>query len=163
VRLEGGFDYPGASLDAVYAMLLDPEFQRQRCEATGALESSVSIKDDPLGPIVTCHRRMPTADAPDFVRRIVGSSVEIVDRLQWVKLPSAPRSALVRLDFTGQPTKMVGQLDLNADDSGTHGRLVADLKGGLPLVGGRIEKAIAPLVRAAMASEQTVGRRWLNS
>ncbi len=163
MRIEGSFDYPGASVDAVFAMLTDPEFQRQRCAATGALESSVEVEDDALGPVVTCRRQMPTHDAPDFVRRIVGSSIEIVDRLKWMKLPTAPRSAMVQLTFSGQPTRMIGQLDLDTDDTGTHGRLVAELKGGLPLVGGRIEKAIAPLVRAAMASEQTVGRRWLTS
>ena len=65
----------------VFAMLVDPEFQRQRCSATGALESSVEITGDPSAPLVRCRRRMATEGVADFVRRVVGSSVEVLDEL----------------------------------------------------------------------------------
>jgi hypothetical protein len=162
VRIDGRFEYPGAALADVVAMLTDPQFQRERCAATGALESTVEITGDPAAPSVSCYRRMATVGLPDFVRRIVGSSIEVTDEVNWrVPTEDQVRSADVRLHFAGQPTKMVGRLDMRADEAGTHGRLVAELKSGIPLVGGRIEKATAPLILKAMASEQTVGRQWL--
>jgi hypothetical protein len=162
VRIDGRFEYPDADLDAVFAMLTDPEFQRERCAATGALESTVDITGDPSAPAVVCRRRMATKGLPDFARRIVGASIEVTDEVRWLASSGDHnRTADVRLSFAGQPTKMAGALYLHADDAGTHGELAAELKAGIPLVGGRIEKATAPLILMAMASEQTLGRQWL--
>ena len=48
MKVDSGFEYPGADLETVIAMLIDVEFQRARCAATGALEYSVtSTGDDP--------------------------------------------------------------------------------------------------------------------
>jgi Protein of unknown function (DUF2505) len=163
VKIDSGFDYPGASLDAVFAMLTDPDFQRERCAATGALESTIDVTGDPAAPIVRCRRRMATHGLPDFVRKIVGSNVEVTDDVRWLAPDGAAnRTAQVGLSFAGQPTKLAGALYVHTDGSGTHGKLAAELKAGIPFVGGRIEKAIAPLILKAMASEQTVGRQWLS-
>jgi hypothetical protein len=162
VKIDGQFDYPGAGVDAVFAMLTDPEFQRRRCAATGALESSVEISGDTSAPSVLCRRRMATDGLPDFVRRVVGMTVEVVDEVRWLDAVNATeRAADVRLTFAGQPTNMTGRLEIRADERGTKGRLAAELKGGIPFIGGRIESATAPLILQAIASEQTVGRSWL--
>lgn len=162
MKIDTGFDYPGADLDAVFAMLTDPDFQRERCDATGALESTVSITGDAGSPTVVCRRKMATAGLPDFVRRVVGSNIEVVDEVRWLPAANQPvRAAEVRLTFNGQPTKMTGRLDVRSDSAGTKGTLAADLKAGIPLIGARIEKATAPLILKAMSSEQIVGRRWL--
>jgi hypothetical protein len=164
VKIDTGFDYPGASLDDVFAMLTDPQFQQLRCDATGALESSVDITGGSAAPTVVCRRRMSTDGLPDFVRKIVGANIHVVDELRWLPADgSGNRAADVRLSFSGQPTHMTGALSVHADGLGTHGKLAADLKGGIPLLGGRIEKATAPLILMAMASEQTVGRQWLST
>jgi len=162
MRIDSGFDYPGAQLDEVFAMLVDPEFQRQRCAATGALESSVEISGDPCAPLVRCRRRMATDGVADFVRRVVGSSVEVLDELAWA-LATGPdvRTADVHLTFAGQPTSMTGRLEVRSDRTGTRGVLTGDLKGGIPFIGGRIENATAPFILNAMASEESLGRRWL--
>lgn len=162
MRIDGRFDYPGAQLGEVFAMLVDPEFQRQRCAATGALEFTVEIIGQSSDPMVRCRRRMLTEGLPDFVRRVVGTSVEVVDEVAWREAADQDvRSADVRLTFSGQPTAMKGQLDVRSNAAGTLGLLTADLKGGIPLIGGRIENATAPFILNAMASEESLGRRWL--
>ena len=161
MRIDGGFDYPGAKLADVFAMLTDPVFQRERCEATGALETTVDISGDPAAPIVKCRRRLATVGLPDFVRKVVGSSIEITDEVRWRPETGPNREADVRLVIVGQPTKMAGELHVRDDGQRTQGALAAELKAGVPFLGTRIEKATAPLIIKAMAIEQTVGRQWL--
>lgn len=162
MRIDSGFDYPGADLATVLAMLTDAEFQRERCAATGAVESTVEISGEPDSPTVISRRTMATEGLPDFVRKVVGASIEIADEVSWWPSGNGSyREAAVRLGVSGQPTKMSGRLELRADRSGTKGILTAELKGGLPLIGGRIEKVTATLILKAMQREQTVGRRWL--
>ena len=47
------------------------------------------------------------------------------------------------------------------DGVGTTATLVAQLIANVPLLGGRIERACAPLVHKALQIEESVGRTWL--
>lgn len=162
MKIESGFEYPGADLETVITMLTDVEFQRARCAATGALEYSVTAGAVPDAPILTCRRRMATDGLPDFMRKIVGASVEVIDTFTWAPdAGNGQRTADVKLSFATQPTTLVARLTVHDDQVGTYGRLAGDLKAGIPLFGSRIESAIAPLISSAIASEQTVGRQWL--
>jgi hypothetical protein len=162
VKVDSGFEYPGADLESVITMLTDAEFQRARCAATGALDYSVTATGAPNAPILTCRRRMSTDGLPDFMRKIVGASVEVIDAFTWAPdAGNGQRTADVKLSFAAQPTTLVARLTVHDDQVGTHGRLAGDLKAGIPLFGSRVENAIAPLIQSAIAIEQTVGRQWL--
>jgi hypothetical protein len=52
-------------------------------------------------------------------------------------------------------------MTLRPGDGGTRQTIDGDLKASVPLVGGRIEKAIEPAMQAAIRVEQREGRAWL--
>jgi hypothetical protein len=157
------YSYPGADPGRVFAMLIDRDFQLRKCEATLALSYTVEISGQPGAPVVSTRRRLPTDGLPDFVRAMVRDGIEIIETITWQATGAdGRRGAAVELSFPGQPIRMTGTLELRAEDGGTLGALVADLKAAVPLVGGRIEKAAAPLISQAMAIEERLGQVWLD-
>jgi hypothetical protein len=172
MRVEGALDYPGVSAAQVFSMIIDPDFQRAVCAATGALSFDVDIQPSggdiqPSGSdiqpsggeaVVTTRRVMP-----DFVRSLVRNGIELIETQHWAPVAAdGSRTAQVRLSFTGQPMTMTGQLRMTEDGVGTALALIADLRAGIPIFGGRIEKASAPLILSALKTEQDLGRTWLS-
>jgi hypothetical protein len=184
MRVEGALDYPGVSAAQVFSMIIDPDFQRAVCAATGALSFDVDIQPSggdiqpsggdiqPSGSdiqpsggeaVVTTRRVMPTDGLPDFVRSLVRNGIELIETQHWAPVAAdGSRTAQVRLSFTGQPMTMTGQLRMTEDGVGTALALIADLRAGIPIFGGRIEKASAPLILSALKTEQDLGRTWLS-
>jgi hypothetical protein len=163
MKISDSYSYPGADLGCVFAMLTNRDFQRLKCEATLALSYTVDISGEPGAPVVSTRRRLPTDRLPDFVRAMVRDGIEIIETITWEAAGAdGRREAAVALSFPGQPIRMTGTLELRSEDGGTLGALVADLRAAVPLVGGRIEKATAPLISQAMAIEERLGQVWLD-
>lgn len=148
----------------VMVMLADPAFQRRKCEATGALSHSVDVQGDPAtGPVtITTRRTMPTDDIPDFVRRFVGNSLELTQTDSWdAAAPDGSRAGTVVVEISGAPVRLRGEQEMTGRDGGTHQRVEGDLKASVPLVGGKVERAAEPAMRAAIRKEEEVGTAWL--
>ncbi len=162
MRVDGVIAYPQGSPAEVFAMLIDPEFQRRKCAATGAISYDVAITESGPDTVIVCRRTLPTDDLPDFVRPFVAGGLELVETVTWgASAADGSRTGNVVLAFTDKPLSMTGQLVMTADGAGTAATLVAQLVAGVPLLGGRIEKACEPLVHKALDVEQTVGTTWL--
>ena len=162
MRVDGVIAYPQGSPAEVFTMLIDPEFQRRKCAATGASSYDVSITETGADTAIVCRRTLPTDDLPDFVRPFVAGGLELIETVTWG--PAAgdgARRGGVLLAFTDKPLSMTGNLDMAADGSGTTATLVAQLVASVPLLGGRIERACEPLVHKALEVEQSVGISWL--
>ncbi len=150
-----------AAPDAVFAMLLDPVFQNRVSAATGALDQSVDIEPAGGGATITTTRKLPADDLPDFVRRFVGETLEVMRVDHWGPASDGRRDGTVVVEITGAPVRLTGTITLAAQDGGTVEQLAGELKASLPLVGGKVEKAAEPAMRAAIAKEQEVGDAWL--
>jgi hypothetical protein len=50
---------------------------------------------------------------------------------------------------------------MRPDGTGTVEDVDGDLKASVPFIGGKVEKAVGPPLRAAIAKEQEIGTRWL--
>lgn len=164
MRLTADIRYDAAP-DAVFAMLSEPGFQEKRCLATGALSHDVTVEEYDDGSVtVTAHRTMPTDEVPDFVRTFVGSTLVVSEIQDW-HVPDADggRDGTLVLEIKGAPVRMTGTLRLTAEGSGTVETIDCDLKAAVPLVGGKIEKAVEPAIRAAIRVEEREGRAWLAS
>jgi Protein of unknown function (DUF2505) len=162
VRIEDAIRYSDATPDAVFAMIATEEFQRRKCAATGASSYDVQIKSGDSHTVIVCTRILPTDSLPDFVRPLAGPRLELIENIDWGEPnTTGARFADVRLQFTGQPLSMVGRLRLRAEGDDTTAALRADLQANVPIFGGRIEKACAPLVEQALRIEQQVGQKWL--
>ena len=164
MKVEATLRYP-ADCHRVSEVTLDPEFQDAKCIATGALSHEVDINTDGEHAIVKTVRRMPTSDLPDFVRSLVKDGITVVETDEWGPPETdGSRDAAVDVRFAGAPIEMRGTLTLRPE--GTDGenavaRLQADLKANIPLIGGRIEKACAQAVLAAIKVEERTAGEWL--
>jgi hypothetical protein len=164
MRIDAEIRYPDATLDEAFVLILDPEFRAAVCEATHAIDYDVEVDEHHDGSAsVHVHRVMP-AELPDFVKKLVGETVEVTQHEQW----SAPdgagrRTADLALEIKGQPAKLTGTITLAADDSGVTEHVQGDLKVSIPLLGKKIEPEIAKGILHAMKVEERTGRERLSA
>ena len=145
-----------------FAMLLDRGFQEQVCRATGATGFSVDVEQLDDGGTVRTDRELPTDQFPDFVRTFVGDTVHVVRVDTWGAAEAdGSRAGTVVVEIKGAPVRLDGTLLLRPDGAATVEDVQGDLKASVPLLGGRIEKAVEPPIRSAVAAEEQVGARWL--
>jgi Protein of unknown function (DUF2505) len=152
-----------ASPDQVWAMLTDTAFQERKCAASGALsyDTSIAERDDGSATIVV-SREMPTDDLPSQVRRFLSGGLVVEETQSWGPADgSGSRTGTARVVIKGTPAAMKGSLEMVADGDVTRLALDADLKAGVPLIGGQIERSAAPAIVAGIQVEAEEGRAYL--
>jgi len=162
VRVNDDIRYQ-ASPDAVFEMLADADFQERKCRATGAVEQQVDVVEHGDGEVtVTTERVMPTDSIPDMFRSLVGDSLRLVQVESWYPADaSGGRTGTIEVNIPGAPIAFTGELQLSADGDGSVERIDGELKARVPLIGGKIEQAVAPAIRAAIRAERRTGTAWL--
>src|SRR5688500_16163048 len=107
MHLSAEIRYPTATTEDAWALLVDPEFRAAVCEATHALDYHVQVEEHhDGGALVTVERKMP-ADLPDFIKKLVGETVEVVQSEEWGAAgENGERTAVLRVRIKGQPAEM---------------------------------------------------------
>jgi hypothetical protein len=162
VQVNAQVFYP-ASPDLVFDMLVDRSFQERVCEATGALRYEVQVEQDAGAATITTRRELPTDQVPDYARRFIGSTLEVVRVDHW-DAPDADgnRDGTVTVEIKGAPIRLTGSLSLREDNTGGTTELISgDLKASIPLLGGKMEKAAEPALMSAIRKEEQVGLQQL--
>jgi hypothetical protein len=162
MRIDAQITYPDATVDQAFGLIVDPEFRAAVCDATKALDYEVEVDEHDDGSAsVRVHRVLP-AEVPDFVKKLVGTTIDAVQYEEWgVPDAAGRRTADLRLEIKGQPAKMTGTVTLEADGVGVTEHISGDLKVSIPLLGKKIEPEIAKGVLLAIKVEQKLGRTWL--
>jgi len=153
-------EYPAAP-EAVFAVMSDPAFQDAKCAATttGTWQADVSTSGDRTR--ITTERILPTDGLPDIARSFVGDSLTVVEIQTWSP-PSVDgsRVADLNLHVKGAPMTLKGTIRLSPTAAGSVQEVDADLRAGVPLIGGRLEKAAAePLLVAARTETRLLHAR----
>lgn len=153
-----------AGPDRTFEMLQDPAFLEKVCVDNGAVEHSATVepKDDG-GVVITTTRVLPTKDVPAVVKGFVGETLTVTEVDTWGPAAAdGSRDGTVTLDIVGAPVRLTGELTFRpTDDGASVERLSGNLKAGIPLFGGQVEKAAEPAVRAAIKVKQRTGTAWL--
>jgi len=162
VRLRAEIRYD-ADPAAVFAMLTDAAFQERKCAATGALESEVEIERfADGGATIRTRRTMPTDQIPDVARSFVGRTIDVVQVDDFgPEEADGRRSGTVVVEIKNAPVRFAGSLALGPSPEGTLETVDGDVKASVPLIGGRLEKALEPALQAAIHVEQREGTAWL--
>jgi hypothetical protein len=157
VKFERVHEYPAPASD-VLAMLLDPAFREMVCAAQDAESHSVSVSSSAPPATVEVRQQQDTSQAPSAARKVIGSSVETVQREDW---ESAER-ARFEISIPGKPGHLRGRIDLvdNGDGTSTE-RFDAEVKVHIPLVGGKLEGLIGKVLGSGLRREREAGLRWL--
>ena len=147
-----------------YAMLVDVDYQRLRCERAGATDETVTVEEEDGATVVTTRRHLPTTGVPDFARAFVGPQLLIVETVRWGPADAdGEREGAMSLDVPGTPVSFLGGVHLRrGPEPGTTEQVVdGDLEANVPFLGRRIEAAVAPRVHEVVQLEQQVAREWL--
>lgn len=144
-----------APLTAVTAMLADPAFREQVCDAQKATGRTVTSTGIP-GQI-DIGMNQATAGVPGFAKKFVGNDVKIARHEVW----SSPTAATLTIDAGFSAAHLSGTIALSESGGRTTQavRIIIDVK--VPLVGGKLESLISDLMSKAFAKEEQTGRAYL--
>ena len=161
MKISATLDY-AATPHEVFAMLADEAFQTRKCEATGALNHTVSISAQGDRTVIVSCRDLPTDDFPAFVKGLVGDTLAITETQDWGPPGTdGTRQGTLTIDIAGAPIDLDGTLSLAAAGHGSVESVQGDLKARIPMFGGQIEKAAAPAIESAINIEREIGQAWL--
>lgn len=153
-----------ATPQQVFEMICTPGYQELKCQRSGAVDHEVTIEVEAGATTVVTRRTLPTQGFPDFARRFVGDTVDVVETQRWGPPgEDGSRQAAVTVEISGTPVEMTGGASLAPGGAGTVHTVDGDLEAHVPLVGGRIERAVAPVLARAVHLEAGVGREWLET
>ena len=157
MRLEHVNSY-AASPDAVHAMLTTAAFREEVCAYQRALEHSVEIVEEGGATRVVVTQSQAMEGAPAAARKLVGSSVQIVQRETW----TSSSEAEFAMEIPGKPGHLRGTITLVDNGDGTcDERFTGELKVNVPLIGGKLEGVIADILTRGLRREGRVGVTWL--
>lgn len=149
-----------AAPEQVHAMLVSPEFREEVCAYQEALSHSVEITADGGTTHVVITQTQAMDGAPAAARKVVGSSVTIVQRESWRAIDAADFS----VEIPGKPGRLTGAITLQDRGDGSCDEVfTGEVKVSIPLVGGKLEGFIADILTRALRREGRVGVQWLES
>ncbi len=150
-----------ASPAEVHAMLASPEFREQVCTYQRALEHSVEITPDGDTTTVVITQKQAMDGAPAAARKLVGSSVRIIQREVW-RGGDSGADADFAMEIPGKPGHLRGGITLVDKGDGTCEEVfTGEVKVNVPLVGGKLEGFISDILARALRREGRVGVTWL--
>jgi hypothetical protein len=164
VQVASEFTYD-ADPATVFRMLSDKSFQERKLSQSGALSWSVTVSapaSEGGETTISSVRGMPTDRVPDAFRSMAGSEIRIEQTERWGPAAAdGSRSGTLEVQVGGAPVRLTGTLSLSAAGAGTVEAISGELKARVPLLGGKIEKAVEPAVMEAIRAEQRTGTAWL--
>ena len=150
------------TVDEVHALLIDPAFQEAKCAADLHGVDAVVRGGGADGHRVHTERQLPSDGLPDMARSFVGDHLTIIEVLDWSALgPDGSRASMVDIHIKGAPLTVKGTVRLEPHGDQTLWLLEADLKANVPLIGGKLERAAAEPINAAIGIEIRLLREWL--
>ena len=153
------------TVEEVYAVFTNVAFQEAKCVATtdDANHYSVDVAGGPAGERVTTERHLRSDGLPDVAKSFVGEHLTIVEVQTWsAAAADGSRESAVDMHVKGAPLTLKGILRLEPSGAGTVKVLDADLKAHVPFIGGKIERAAAEPIKAAIDIETDLVREWLS-
>lgn len=145
-----------APVPAVLAMLQDAAFWDQVAAATGARESRTTVER--IGDVVevVTDQQQDVVGVPSFAKRFVGDSTQAIVRQTW-----RGEEAGYVVDSPGKPISISGSATVTATGTGSLLTYDLEVKAGVPLVGGKLERLVCDLTTEGLEKEHAVGAAWL--
>jgi hypothetical protein len=147
---------------AVLEMLTDVDFQEQLLTRTGALARQVEVTRDSAGCLVRTVRELPAHGVPEPFRALVGRTVRMLQSVRWTSAAPGTYSAEILVSLDGVPVSLTGTIRLRPYGvAGAVEELTGELRAKIPILGGRVERSIEPLLRSGLRAEESLGHDWL--
>jgi uncharacterized protein YndB with AHSA1/START domain len=144
-----------APLEAVTAMLADPTFREQVCDAQKATSRTATSTGIPGQVDVVMTQA--TEGAPGFAQKLVGTEVKVERHETW----TSPTAATLSIDAGFGGARITGTFALSEAGGRTTQAVRLSIEVRLPLVGGKLESLVSDLMSKAFAKEHKVGQKYL--
>jgi hypothetical protein len=152
-----------ATPDQIMAMLTDPDYVQGKYPALGDVSFEVvehTSGEDSLDMKVS---RVVPSDLPDFAKKILGQTNNLVQTERWSKTADGYICDL-HIETPGKPLNITGKLEVKGTGEATSDWHVnMDIKASIPLVGGKLEGAVAKETLASLDKEYAFNQEWLAS
>lgn len=154
-----------ASPQQVFDMICSADYQELKCTRSGALEHEVAIEVEDDARTVVTRRRLPTEGFPDFAKRFVGESVDVIETQVWglAADEDGGHTASLHVEIPRTPVSMTGSVSLAAAGAGTEHTVEGELKANVPFIGSKVEQAVAPVLARALKLEARLSREWFQN
>ncbi len=161
MRFDSTADYD-APADAVFAIMSQTAFQDEKVAVTSDLGGPTQVTQRGDRTVIRTERAYSSSVLPEVARRFVGERFTIVEEQNWGPANEAgDRTGRLEMHISGQLLTLVADLALRTTATGSHTSVSGELKARIPLIGGKIESAAAPLIKDGVQAEATQIRRWL--
>lgn len=144
-------------LETVFAMLADKAFREKVAETAGADTWQVTVEERGAGAHAVVDTSQSTAGFPGPAVKVLGSHFDIHQEEEW----TSPTEGTMLVTIPGKPGSVHGTVTLRQVGSEVVQTVDADIKVGIPLVGGKIEKLIGSAVGSVLRTQESVGADWL--
>lgn len=154
----------GAAPQQVFEMICSADYQELKCTRSGALEHEVAIEVEQDTRTIVTRRRLPTDGFPDFARKFVGDAVDVVETQVWGLSgdDDGGHAASLHVEIPRTPVIMSGSISLTPGGAGTQHTVEGDLRANVPLLGSKIEAAVAPVLASALRLEARLSAEWFD-
>ena len=155
--------YP-ATVDAVWAMLRDPQYvvwRTQHSIGSSKLNSAEVVDASDGGFTVLVNRTISTDQVSAQARSFLGSEVELRQAEVWAAPVGGQRTGTIAQDIVGVPMNIAGTMRLEASDQGCEITYEGRIMVSVPIFGATIASAAEQRIRTALQAEEEAGRLWL--
>ncbi|MGH3929345.1 MAG: DUF2505 domain-containing protein [Pseudonocardiaceae bacterium] len=157
-RVELRHCYP-ESPERMREVLTDPAYLRDKLRAVGGPRAElVSRDEDERGVTVVLHQMVPAGALPSVVRAALPGELTIRRIETWTGSGGTVQSTV-----DGAPGTITGTMSLEPDLTGSVLAMQLEAKVGLPLIGGKVEKAITGGISKLMNAEYDFTMQWLRN
>lgn len=151
-----------ASPAEVFKMLSDTAYIEKKYLASGTIEASAQVIEDPDGKISIVGRRVLPAKLPSFAKKFVGETIVLTETQNWRPASAdGSRAAGFVVDFDNNPISFSGAVELKPSGEGTDVETKGAIKCSVAFVGGKIEKVAQGWIVKFLKKEEEVGNEWL--
>jgi hypothetical protein len=146
-----------APADDVFSTLVDETFLTARLRDIGG--KGAALLDHRIEGDNAAYRLRQGVDAsklPGAVKSILNGDLVVEREERWHGLETAGKATI-----NGVPAHITSRGRLTGRGSGTELVISAEVKVGIPLIGGKIEKVVAEQVTKLLAAEAEYAEKWL--
>lgn len=146
-----------APLEAVAAMLRDPEFRERVCVRQHVVSHQVDLTQDGDAARIRVERLQAVSHVPAFAAKIVGDQITIVHQESW----RDHRNGDYTVGIPDRPGHITGTVSLREEGGRTVESVDLEITVSVPLVGGKLEGVVRDLLEKALRTEHEVGVAYL--
>lgn len=147
------YDVPGTNVEAVLALFTSPAWPQALDARMHDGATQLEHTDLPDGRVrVVMRRRLPQG-IPGFLQKFAPSDGSITETDVWFPARTGVREGTWELTFAGSPGRIGGTTRLAPAEGGVRWTVEGEAVVRIPLVGGRAEGFLAPLVERALDAE----------